>query len=676
MMNYRRPATGVLLQLAAPPFATLMFAALLFSVLLFAASTASAQDSSKGTEWTTYHGSLAAHQYAALDQIDASNAAQLEVAWSWESPDNALVKENRRRTPFSFKSTPLKVGDDLYVNTSLGQVVSIDAITGETKWVFDTKAYEAFTGRPTNLGYNSRGVGYWTDGKQKLVFQPSNDAKLWAIDAVTGEPVGGFGTDGYVDLIETLRRKTRLQSYGIVSAPLVVGNVVIVGSSIFDGPTRQSMPPGDVRGFDVRTGELVWTFHNPPKKGEVGHGTWLEGSAEYTGNANVWTNMSADHELGLVYLPFGTPTNDWYGGHRKGDNLFAESIVCINAATGEYVWHYQLVHHGLWDYDIPAAPTLFDAEIDGKMVKGVAVVTKQGFNYVFDRVTGEPIWPIVELPVPASDVPGERASATQPFPTKPPPFESQGITDETIVDFTPEIRAEAMEILKNFKTGPLYTPPVVITDGIWGTVQHPGWGGGANWFGAALDPETGMLYVPSYSAPIVVGLQKPDGARSNFDYIRGSPRQENSHTNAVTGIQGPRGLPIIKPPYGRITAYDMSEGDIAWQVPHGDGIRQKIIDLGIPDPGPVGSSGGTGPLLTRTLLFLGQGARTSRINDDRTGSVLTAYDKASGATIANVALDKAPTGTPMSYMHNGKQYIVFATGVGGNAGITALALPD
>ena len=651
------------------------FLTLLASSSLIAQSAADLASSGhpSDTDWPTYHGTLGAAQYVPLDQITADNVDQLQVAWTWESPDNPIVAGNRRLTPGSYKSTPLKVGNELYVNTSLGHVVALDPATGKARWTFDTKAYEA--GRPTNLGFNSRGVGYWTDGKQKTLFQPSNDSMLWAIDAVTGEPVGTFGDGGKVDLIETLRRKTNRRNYTIMSSPLVVGDVVIVGSSIFDGPSRKAMPPGDVRGFDVRTGELVWTFKNPPDKGEIGYGTWLEGSAEYSGNANVWTNMSADHELGLVYLPFGTPTNDWYGGHRKGDNLFSESIVCVKAETGEYVWHFQLVHHGLWDYDIPAAPTLFDAEIDGKMVKGVTVVSKQGFNYVFDRVTGEPVWPIEERPVPPSDVPGERASATQPFPTKPPPFEAQGISDETIVDFTPEIRAEAMEILKNFKTGPLYTPPVVVTDDIYGTVQLPGWGGGANWSGAAIDPETAMLYVPSFSAPIVVGLQQPDPARSNFDYIRGSRRQEGARHNSLTGITGPRGLPIVKPPYGRVTAYDMSKGEIAWQVPHGDGIRQKIIDLGIPDPGPVGSSGGSGPLLTKTLLFLGQGARTSRIDDDRVQALLTAYDKATGNVVANIELDAAPTGTPMSYMYKGKQYIVFATGSRGNAGMAAFTLP-
>jgi quinoprotein glucose dehydrogenase len=627
------------------------------------------------SDWPTYHGELGASQYVPFDQIGAGNVAQLEVAWTWESPDNELAAGNRRLMTFGFKSTPLEVGNRLFVNTPLGQVAAIDATTGETLWVHDTKAYEA--GRPTNLGFNSRGVAYWTDGEQERIFQPSNDSTLWAIDARTGEPVAGFGDGGKVDLIATLRRETNRRNYTIMSAPLVVGDVVVVGSSIFDGPTRREMPPGDVRAFDVRTGELAWTFHNPPLKGEKGYDTWEDGAADYTGNANVWTNMSADAELGLVYLPFGTPTNDWYGGHRKGDNLFAESIVCVKAATGEYVWHFQLVHHGLWDYDIPAAPTLFDATIDGRERKGVAVISKQGFVYAFDRVTGEPLWPIEERPVPQSEVPGERTSPTQPFPTKPPPFEWQGISDETIIDFTPELRAEAMEILKGFETGPIFTPPVVATAEVAGTVQLPGWAGGANWGGAAFDPETAMFYVPSFTNPTVVGLAKPDPARSNLDWIRGHPQQEGlGQHNALTGITGPQGLPITKPPYGRVTAYDLSKGTIAWQVPHGDGIRQRIIELGVPDPGPVGSASFAGPLLTRTLLLLGQGAIASRVAGEAGAEAyLTAYDKATGEVVANVELPARPGGTPMSYMQGGRQYIVFATTGASGSGLLALALP-
>ncbi len=654
---------------------------LAFSIVL-PGSLLLAQAGAPGGEWPTYHGDLGATQYSALDQIDASNFDELEVAWTWTPPDGAVAEGKRALTTFGYKSTPLVVDGRMYINTSLGFVVALDPVTGKEHWAYDTKAYEA--GRPTNLGFNSRGVGYWTDGKQERVFHPGNDGYLWAIDAQTGEPVGGFGTNGKVDLIATYRREVPRRLVTFMSSPLVVGNVVVVGSSISDGPTRKEMPPGDVRGYDTRTGNLVWTFHNPPARGEVGYDTWEDGSAEYTGNANVWTNMSADADAGLIYLPFGTPTNDWYGGHRKGDNLFAESIVCIKAATGEYVWHFQLVHHGLWDYDIPAAPTLLDVEIDGKPRKIVAVVSKQGFNYVFDRLTGEPVWPIEERPVPQSRVPGEQTSATQPFPTKPPAFESQGISDDTVIDFTPEMRAAAMETLSHYEYGPIFTPPIVAGSEkngkkLNGTVQHPGWAGGANWWGAAVDPENGRLYVPSFSSPIVVALDKPDPARSNFNYVRGQPGQEGmpeGHTATRGSIPGPHGLPIIKPPYGRITAYEMSKGEILWQVPHGEGIRQKIIDLGAPDPGPVGSNSGSGPLLTETLLIVGKGAggRGAR-SGSGDQSQLFAYDKASGELIATLDIDAPPTGTPMTYMANGRQYIAFAVGGLNAAKLVAVALP-
>ena len=635
--------------------------------LLFSTLPLFAQHGAPNGEWVSYHGDHGSTQYTALDQINADNVKNLEVAWTWDSPDNGAVGEDRRSQPASFKSTPLMVGGRLFINTSLGFVAAIDARSGETLWTFDTKSREA--GRPTNLGFNSRGVGYWTDGEEERILQPSGDASLWAIDAVTGKPIESFGEGGRVDLAATLRRTPNRRNVGNVSSPLVVGNVVVVGSSIMDGPVRKEMPPGDVRAFDVRSGELVWTFHNPPLRDQTGYDTWLDGSADYSGNSNVWTNMTADTELGLVYLPFGTPTNDWYGGHRPGDNVFAESIVCVKAETGELVWHYQLIHHGLWDYDIPAAPTLFDTVVDGKLVKGVAVVTKQAFTYVFDRVTGEPIWPIEERAAPKSDVPGEQASPTQPFPTKPPSFDYQGDIRDHLIDFTPELRAEALEILESYTVGPMFTPPTVITETNNGTIQLPGWGGGANWMGAAVDVDTGTLYVPSNTSPIVVGLNEPDPARSNFRYVRG-------RSAGVRRLEGPRGLPLTKPPYGRITAIDLRTGEIAWQVPHGEGIRQELIEMGIPDPGPVGGmTYGGGPLLTKTLLFLAQGAVPEIFGGSGGDSYFRAFDKKTGAVVHELMIEGTPSGTPMSYRVGGKQYIAFARGGGGDAGLIALSLP-
>ncbi len=634
-------------------------------LLAFAVAPLTAQSGAPNGDWPYYHGDKGSTQYSPLDQINRDNVAKLQVVWQWISPDGALAKDNPGLRAFGYKSSPLKIGDTLYINTSLGVVAAIDAATGKQKWEFDTDA-KAF-GRPTNLGFNSRAVAYWAAGGEQRIFQPSTDARLWAIDAKTGKPIESFAEEGRIDLTKGLRREVNRRNYTIMSSPMVVGDVVIVGSSISDGPTRQEMPPGDVRGFDVRTGKQLWVFQSVPQKGEYGNNTWENDSWEYTGNANVWTNMSADPELGYVYLPFGTPTNDWYGGHRLGHDLFAESIVCLDARTGKRVWHYQLVHHGLWDYDIPAAPTLFDLEIDGVERKGVAVVTKQAFTYVFDRVTGEPIWPIEERPVPASDVPGERAALTQPFPTKPPAFDRQGISEDDLIDFSPELRAKAIEIASKFKLGPLFTPPVLATKDLFGTIQMPGWGGGANWWGAAFDPETGYLYVPSYTAPISVALVKPDASRSDFDYIRGAG-------GGAASLEGPEGLPLVKPPYGRITAIDLKQGTSAWMVPHGDGPRQKIIDMGVPDPGPLGSPSATGPVLTKTLLFFGQGAATSRGGGGRGKPMFRAFDKATGKIVHEMELPASPSGTPMTYMQGGKQYLVMAFS-GAESGLVALALP-
>ncbi len=392
------------------------------------------------------------------------------------------------------------------------------------------------------------------------------------------------------------------------------------------------------------------------QRGEFGNDTWLNGSSEYTGNTNVWSIMSADEELGYIYLPIGTPTNDWYGGHRLGDNLFAESLVAVEASTGRRVWHFQMVHHGVWDYDLPAAPTLVDITVDGRPIRAVAQVSKQGFVYVFDRVTGEPVWPIEERAVPPSTVLGERLSPTQPFPTRPAPFERQGFSVDELIDFTPELRAEAEEIIGNFDYGGLFEPPSER-----GALQLPGWGGGANWYGAAVDPATGLLYVPSRTSPIVIQIVEANAERSDFRFVRGGSR----------GAPGPQRLPLVKPPYLRMTAIDLNTGDHVWQIPLGDGIRQRVIEMGIPDPGPLGGGGFSGPLLTETLLFIGHsGPRDGAAG----GPALLVLDKATGRTIHAIELPSGATGTPMTYMADGRQYIVVAFGRGGEAGLMALAL--
>ena len=649
-------------------------------VLIWAAAT-NAQRGESRSEWPTYGGDAGSTKYAPLDQITRDNVKRLAVAWRWESPDNAVVSANRGKLPAfpaSFKSTPIMVNGVLYIKTSLSQAAAIDAATGKALWTFDPEMWQRH--RPANTGFNSRGVAYWSDGKSARIFLPTGDAYLWALDARTGRPVEGFGISGAIDALKGIRRDVPRGEYQLMSAPLVVGDVVIVGPVISDGPRYQLAPPGDVRGYDVHTGKELWQFHTIPQEGEFGNDTWENGSWRYTGGANPWGSLTADPELGYVYVPTGTPTNDYYGGHRPGSNLFAESLICLDARTGRRVWHFQFVHHGLWDYDATAAPLLVDLVVGGKPVKAVAVVTKQAFTYVFDRVTGAPVFPIEERPVPRRSTPGEWYSPTQPFPTRPPAFDRQGVTVDDLVDFTPALRREAEEILREYVYGPIFEPPSPAGDGKKGTILMPGAGGGANWHGAAVDPETGRLYVPSRTSPTVVQLNVPDPSRSDFRYMGGS-----------SGIRGPQGLPLFKPPYMRLTAIDLNQGSLAWTIPLGDGPRRRVIELGAPDPGPLGGGAYTGPLVTKTLLFIGlRGSEApdlafgtldavattvERRGDATAPPVLHAIDKATGATVHSVVLPAAPTGSPMTYMANGRQYIVLAYGAGSSTGLLGLALP-
>ncbi len=635
-------------------------AALAASVCTAMISSAGAQSGAAHealAEWPVYGGSLHAQHYSPLEQIDASNVGQLQVAWRWSAANHGPRAEPRMQT------TPLMIGGVLYATAgSTRNVVAIDAGSGETLWMWRPNEGERFDNAPRKL--SGRGVAYWSDGQgDARIITVTPGFHLVALDAETGLPAPGFGQDGTVDMHALLRGPADNIEIGSTSPPLVIGDVIVVGPAHGVGarPNSMTQVKGDVRGFDARTGELRWTFHTVPERGEHGYDTWLDGSAEYTGNAGVWAPMSADPELGLVYLPVEAPTSDMYGGHRHGANLFGNSIVALNAETGERVWHYQLIHHDIWDWDNPTTPMLLDVEVDGAPVKAVVQLTKQAFAYAFDRVSGEPIWPIDERPVPQTDVPGEWTSPTQPFPTKPAAYDRQGFTEDDLVDFTPEIAAAAREAVQDLRLGPMFNPPSLrnAEDGTRGTLLLPNFGGGTNWEGGAADPETGMLYVGSITNPAVFSVDEPERGSTDMRYI-------------FTGgqVPSPMDLPIVKPPYGRITAIDMNTGEHVWMKPNGrtpPAIANHPALRGI-DIGETGKPVRPALLVTRTLLFAGEGWGGDPI--------LRAYDKATGDMVAEIELPGQAAGKPMTYMLDGKQYIVLAIGRPGPPELIALTLPN
>jgi quinoprotein glucose dehydrogenase len=648
-------------------------------------------------EWPTYGGDLASSKYSPLDQITPDNFSGLRVAWRTPSPDGVLTmttpgggewtadarsvfgelsridperwRDNQPPILGNFNATPLMVGGTLYFNTPLSIGAAVDAQTGRKKWVYNPRSYEAGT-TTMSARWNQRGVAYWRDraGADERIYWGTGDGYLIAVDAKTGRPVPGFGTNGRVDLMDGLPRAKRgsrdylnALTYSVQSPPIVVRDVIIVPASISSLISQKEQIPGFIRGYDVRTGKVRWTFHTIPQPGEFGHDAWKDNAWEHAGKVTVWTMMSADEELGYAYLPTNTTAPDFYGGHRPGDNLFAESLLCLDVETGKRIWHFQTVHHGLWDYDNPAAPNLLDITVGGRRIKAVALVTKQGFVYTFDRVTGQPVWPITEQPVLPSDVPGERASPTQPFPSKPAPFEYQGVTMGDLVDFTPELRQMAQEAVKGFRIGPLFTPP-----SLEGTILRPGTTGGANWSGAAVDPATGLIYIPSRNGFAVVTLQKPEaGLNSNLLYMQAPGRSP----------QMPQGLPLLKPPYSRLTAIDMNTGDHAWMMPAGSGERirnlPQLKGLNLPPLG--GDSTYSGPLATKMLLLypLTTGGTTG-------GPRLVAVDKATGKELASSDLPGIAIGSPMTYLSGNRQFIAL-TVQGGTPRdmpeLVALALP-
>ncbi len=618
----------------------------------------SAQQGVRHGQWRAYGGDLGNTRYAALDQIDRINVQDLGIAWRWSARNFGPSSEIENQT------VPLMVDGVLYATAgSRRSVVAIDAGTGETLWMWRMEEGERWELAPRRN--SGRGLGYWEDGEDRRIFTVTPGFRLVALDARTGLPVEGFGDQGVVDMFEGLRWRggaPRPGAIGNSSPPLVIGDAVVVGPALqvgFRVDSRANVP-GDIRAFDARTGSLLWTFHTVPMEGELGYDTWLEGSAEYSGNAGAWAPLAADTELGLVYVPVEAGTSDAYGGHRPGDNLFSSTLVALDAATGERAWHYQIVHHDIWDYDIAAHPILADVTVDGVPRKVVAQLTKQAFTYVFDRATGEPIWPIVERPVPESDVPGEWTSPTQPFPTKPAPFDLQGITKDDLIDLTPELRQMALEAVDGVRLTGLYEPVSVqgAPDGTIGSLVVPGASGGARWEAGSLDAETGVLYVASATEPLLVSLvSEPDFSDLRYVARFSFPRLED-------------GIPLVNPPWGRITAIDLNTGDHLWVAPNGrapERVRTHPALAGV-DLSEAGKPLRALTLVTSTLLFAGEGF----LGDP----VFRALDKATGQTVAELDLPAAQIGLPISYMHEERQYIVMTVGGPGHpAELVALALP-
>ena len=633
-----------------------------FVIVLVFSTSGSAQQGTTG-EWHVHGGDSGYTRYSSLDQINTDTVGDLDIAWRRSSVDASLIQQwPDLQYSNQLRSTPIMVDGILYASNGIGLVEAFDPGTGQTLWVQD----HSFLGDDTPRGASNRGVAYWADGADKRIFS-IRPPYLLATNASTGQSLDSFGSNGKVDL-----RYDAETGYSGTSPPVVVKDVVILGSAMADHPYTKEQHPGDVRAYDVRTGELRWTWSPIPKAGEPGVETWLDDSWTYSGMANVWTMFSADLELGYVYLPTGAPTNDMYGGHRPGNNLYANSLVCVDATTGERVWHFQTVHHDLWDYDNNVAPILMDITVDGRDIKAVVQLTKQAIAYTFDRVTGEPVWPIIERPVPGSNTPGEWISPTQPFPTKPLPFDRHGITEDDLIDFTDELKAEALEIAEPYILGEIYTPPSIrgedATD-TKGTLQLPGSVGGAEWGGAGFDPETGMLYIPSVTGAFAADLTPGNPDRMNVRFTRG--------TRAFP--DGPRGLPLTKPPYGRITAIDMNTGEHVWMVPNGNGPRNHpaIDHLNLP---PLGQPGRAMTLLTKSLLFVSEGdpimVRTPPGAGEDAGKAFRAYNKDSGAVIWETIFPAGTNGSPITYMHDGKQYIVMPIGSLTHPGEwVALALP-
>jgi quinoprotein glucose dehydrogenase len=685
----------------------------------------------KDVEWPSYNADTRGSRYRPLDQINASNFSQLEIAWRLKTDNFG------NRPEFKLEGTPLMVKGVLYATAgSRRAAIAVDAATGEVMWVHGEREGERGAAAPRQL--SGRGLAYWTDGKEERILYTTPGYRLIALDAKTGVPIPSFGKGGAVDLKleadQTILPDITTGEIGIQSAPVVAKDTIIIGAAFREGMTPKTMRnnKGFVRGYDVRTGKRQWIFHTIPMKGEVGYDTWENGSAEYTGNTGVWTQISVDEELGLVYLPVESPTSDYYGGHRPGNNLFGETLVCVDLKTGQRKWHFQLVHHAMWDMDISSAPILADINVDGRAVKAVAQPTKQGFLYVFDRVTGKPVWPMPEKPVEKGDVPGEWYSATQPIPSKPPAYARNGVFKDDLIDFTPALHDQALTQIARYKIGPVYTPPVESKiGGPLATLTLGTASGGTNWPGGSYDPETHTVYAYACNACVTpIGLVKAPKEISDLNYIAGTAGQEvrirtgpgegagadspmpararggaAADGAAPAGGRGGRaagrgaaadgapaapaaagagfgltvqGLPLMKPPYSTISAINLDRGEIVWQIAHGetpDAIRNSAVLKGIDIPRTGQSGYNIGTLVTKSLVIAGDGQVTTTADHPR-GAMLRGYDKTNGKEVGSVWMPAPQTGSPMTYMLKGRQYIVIAVSGGPYSGeYLAYALP-
>jgi quinoprotein glucose dehydrogenase len=615
--------------------------------------------SAQRIDWPVYGSDAAATKYSPASDINPTNVAQLKVLWEWSTGETPMP--DKRVRPGNFQATPLVVNDTMYVSTSYNRVVALDASTGRLLWEYDPRAYD-FGQPPNGTGFVHRGVAMWSDSRQRRILMNSR-WRLIALDAATGKLVRSFGDSGVVDLVSSLSRPTNRLHYTQTSPPVVWSDLVIVGNGVADRLVYPGDPPGDVQAFDVRTGRRVWRWSGIPlSTNDEGASTWENESWRTHGHTNVWAPFSVDVDRGLVYLPVSTASNDAYGGGRLGNNLFAESIVCLDARTGKKKWHFQTVHHGLWDYDLPAPPVLGTVRVGASRRDIVAVPTKTGFLFVFDRVSGEPIWPIEERAVPGSDVPGERAAPTQPFPSKPKPFAKQGFSEADLIDFTPDLNARAREVLGQYRTGALYTPP-----SLQGTVALPGVIGGAAWGGAAFDPRSGIVYVKSTEQPALLRVipvaQRTDSVNANYTWdLSGS----SSLAVRIPGDSS-AALPINKPPYGALTAIDLNSGDHVWQVPLGDSpaVRNHALLRAMNLP-RLGVAGAPGAIITAGELLFASGG----------DQVLYALNAGDGGVLWSHDIGQRAYSVPMTYRTSlGRQFVVIASGAATGAKLTAFALP-